>query len=58
MASSLTGQTIPAGSSTYTFTVLANGDTLNEPSETFFVNVTNVINAVVVDGQGVGTIVK
>ncbi len=56
--SSLTGQTIPAGSSTYTFTVLVNGDTLNEPSETFFVNVTNIVNAVVVDGQGVGTIVN
>lgn len=56
VASSLTGQTIPAGSSTYTFTVLVNGDTLNEPTETFFVNVTNVTNAVVVDGQGVGTI--
>ena len=54
----LTGQTIPAGSSTYTFTVQVNGDTLNEPSETFFVNVTNVVNAVVVDGQGVGTIVN
>ncbi len=58
VASSLTSQTIPAGSSTYTFTVLVNGETLNEPSETFFVNVTNVINAVVVDGQGVGTIVN
>ena len=58
VASSLTGQTIPPGSSTYTFTVLVNGDTLNEPSETFFVNMTNVINAVVVDGQGVGTIVN
>ncbi len=58
VASSLTSQTIPAGSSTYTFTVLGNGDTLNEPSETFFVNVTNVTNAVVVDGQGVGTIVN
>ena len=56
VASSLTGQTIPAGSSTYTFTVPVNGDALNEPSETFFVNVTNVANAVVVDGQGVGTI--
>jgi uncharacterized protein YhjY with autotransporter beta-barrel domain len=55
---SLTGQTIPAGSSTYTFTVLVNGDALNEPSETFFANVTNVVNAVVVDGQGVGTIVN
>lgn len=53
---SLTGQTIPAGSSTYTFTVLVNGDLLNEPNESFFVNVTGVTNAVVVDGQGVGTI--
>jgi uncharacterized protein YhjY with autotransporter beta-barrel domain len=58
VANSLTGQTIPAGSSTYTFTVQVNGDALNEPSETFFVNVTNVVNAVVVDGQGVGTIVN
>ncbi|MFZ2755066.1 MAG: Calx-beta domain-containing protein, partial [Lysobacteraceae bacterium] len=56
VANSLTGQTIPAGSSTYTFTVLVNGDALNEPTETFFVNVTNVTNAVVADGQGVGTI--
>jgi|GEM_PF-1252961 len=55
-ARSLTGQTIPAGSSTYTFTVLVNGDALNELNETFFVNVTGVSNAVVVDGQGIGTI--
>ncbi|MCP5479763.1 MAG: putative Ig domain-containing protein, partial [Rhodanobacteraceae bacterium] len=58
VANSLAGQTIPAGSSTYTFTVQVNGDALNEPSETFFSNVTNVVNAVVVDGQGVGTIVN
>jgi len=58
VASSLTGQTIPAGASTYTFTVLVNGDTLNEPTETFFTNVTNVTNAVVGDGQGVGTVVN
>lgn len=58
VANSLTGQTIPAGSSTYTFTVQVNGDALNEPSETYFTNVTNVVNAVVVDGQGVGTIVN
>lgn len=55
---SLTGRTIAAGSSSYVFTVLVNGDTLNEPNETFFVNVTNVANAVVVDGQGLGTIVN
>ena len=57
-AKSLTGQTIPAGSSTYTFGVLVNGDTTPEPDETFFVNVTNVANAVVTDGQGLGTIVN
>ena len=56
VAQSLTGQTIPAGSSTYTFTVQVNGDALNEPNETFFVNVTNVTGATVTDGQGVGTI--
>ena len=53
---SLTGQTIPAGSSTYSFTVLVNGDQMAEPNETFFVNVTNVTGAPVLDGQGVGTI--
>lgn len=58
VANSQAGQTIPAGSSTYTFTVLVNGDTLNEPTETFFVNITNVTNAVVADGQGLGTIVN
>jgi hypothetical protein len=55
-AKSLTSQTIPAGSSTYTFDVLVNGDTTPEPNETFFVNVTNVTNAIVTDGQGLGTI--
>jgi uncharacterized repeat protein (TIGR01451 family) len=57
-AKSLTGQTIPAGSSTYTFDVLANGDVTPETDETFFVNVTNVTNAITVDGQGLGTIVN
>jgi len=58
VAQSLTGQTISAGSSTYSFTVLVNGDTLNEANETFFVNVTNVTNATVADGQGQGTIIN
>ena len=56
VANNLTAQTIPAGATTYTFTVVVNGDALNESSETFFVNVTNVSNAVVGDGQGLGTI--
>ncbi len=53
---SLTGQTIPSGSSTYSFAVTVNGDTTVEPNETFFVNVTNVTGANVLDGQGQGTI--
>ena len=55
---SLTAQTIPAGSSTYSFTVLVNGDTTPETNETFLVNVTNVTGATVTDGQGQGTIVN
>jgi large repetitive protein len=55
-ANTLASQTIPAGTTTYTFTVRAIGDLLNEPDETFFVNVTSVTGAVVVDGQGVGSI--
>lgn len=53
---SLTGQTIPAGSSTYAFTVAVNGDTAPEANETFFVNVTNITGATAADAQGLGTI--
>jgi CSLREA domain-containing protein len=56
VANTLTAQTILAGSSTRTFTVQVNGDTLNEATETFFVNVTNVTGATVVDAQSVGFI--
>ncbi len=55
-ARSATGQVIPAGAQTYTFTVEVNGDTALEPDESFFVNVTNVSGANLLDGQGVGTI--
>src|SRR5262249_59035703 len=58
VAKSLTGQTIPQGQMTYTFSVMVNGDTNVEPNETFFVNVTNVTGANVADGQGAGTIVN
>ncbi|HUM68627.1 MAG TPA: ExeM/NucH family extracellular endonuclease, partial [Chloroflexota bacterium] len=57
-AKSLTGQTIPAGSSIYTFSVLVNGDTSDEPDESFFVNISNVTGAIVADGQGQGTILN
>jgi predicted extracellular nuclease len=56
VANSATGQTIPAGSSTYNFVVNVNGDTNIEPNETFFVNVTNITGATSGDTQGQGTI--
>jgi ribosomal protein L35AE/L33A len=56
VARALTGQTIPAGQSSYTFDVTVNGDTLAESNETFFVNITNVSGAAVNDSQGQGTI--
>ncbi len=56
VAQSLTGQTIPAGSSTYQFSVQVNGDAVSESNETFNVNVSSVTGATVADGQGVGTI--
>ncbi|MCC6327391.1 MAG: PxKF domain-containing protein [Acidobacteria bacterium] len=56
VARSLTSQTISAGNTTYTFDVTVNGDTIFEPDETFFVNVTNVTGANIADGQGQGTI--
>ncbi|MBK8067591.1 MAG: DUF11 domain-containing protein [Rhodanobacteraceae bacterium] len=55
-ARSLTGQSIPAGSSDYTFSVQVNGDVVAEANETFVVNVSNVVGAGVLDGQGQGTI--
>jgi uncharacterized protein len=53
---SLSGQTISAAQSTFTFDVVVNGDGDFEPDEHFFVNLTNVTGAVIGDGQGVGTI--
>ncbi len=58
IARALTGQVIPAGSSGTSLTVQVNGDTLHEPNETFFVNVSNVSGATVAKAQGVGTVVN
>ena len=55
---SVPGAVIPAGSDTYLFAVTVNGDTLPEPNETLFVNVTNVSGASVADAQATGTIVN
>jgi len=57
-AKSLAGQTIPAGSSTYKFSVLVNGDTTEEADETFLADVTNVAGATVADARGQGAIVN
>src|SRR5262249_17988974 len=38
-------------------TVLVNGDTVFEPTETFLVNLSSPVNATIADGQAVGTIV-
>lgn len=44
------------GQTTMTVTVPVNGDTLSEPDETFFVNLTAPINATLADDQAMGTI--
>src|SRR5207249_4346154 len=38
--------------------VTVNGDTKFEPNETFFVNLSNPVNATIGDNQGAGTIVN
>lgn len=58
VANSATGLVIAAGTTSKTFTVAVNGDTITEPNETFFVNLANASNAVIGDGQAVGTIVN
>ncbi len=57
VAQSLTGQTIPGGSTgPYNFNVTVNRDLVAESNETFFVNVTNIVGANAGDVQGLGTI--
>jgi hypothetical protein len=49
--------TFAAGQATQTVSVTINGDTSVEPSETFFLNLTNATNGgTILDGQGLGTI--
>jgi hypothetical protein len=48
--------TFNVGETTKTITVAVNGDTNNEPNQTFFVNLTNAQNANIADNQGQGTI--
>lgn len=56
LANALTGQTIPAGASSYTFNVLVNGDAIEEPTETFNVTISNPTGATLGTATGQGTI--
>jgi uncharacterized protein (TIGR03437 family) len=48
--------TFDPGQTSKSITVTINGDTLVEPDETFFVDLSNPTNATISDPQGVGTI--
>ena len=50
--------TFAAGTTTRTIAVAVNGDTANEPNETFFVNLSSPAGAVIADAQGRGTILN
>ena len=52
------GMTIPAGSSSKSFTVQVNGDTTSEANETFFINISNVSGGGIIDGQSLVTILN
>ena len=48
--------TFNPGETIQTITVFVNGDTTAEPNETFFVDLSNAVGAVLDDDQGLGTI--
>jgi hypothetical protein len=50
--------TFAAGETQKTISVLVNGDTIVEGSETFFVNLMNQTSGTIVDGQGLGVILN
>jgi len=56
VANSQTGLVIPAGATSATFTVVVNGDVLNEADEEFYVQISNVTGAFVNGAQGSGFI--
>jgi hypothetical protein len=55
-SSASNNRTIPAGATSTTITVKTTEDTLDEADETFRVLLSNVANATVKDGDGLGTI--
>ena len=48
----------PVGTTSLPVNVTVNGDTVPEPNETFFVNLSSPVNGVIGDAQGVGTILN
>jgi len=48
--------TFTPGSTSQPVSVTVNGDAISEANETFFLNLTNPVNASILDGQGLGTI--
>jgi PKD repeat protein len=56
VASSLSGEVIPAGQTSKTFSVTVNGDTAAETNERVRINVTGVVGATVAAALGIGTI--
>jgi len=57
-ASSLVGQSIPAGTTSKAFSVTIMGDSIVEPNETFRVDVSHVSGATVARGSAIGTIIN
>lgn len=54
----LTTLTFLPGQTTKTVTAQVKGDTINEPNETFFVNLSGAVNATITDAKGLGTILN
>jgi len=50
--------TFTPGQTSHSITVLVNGDTIDEPDETFFVNLWGATSATIADSEGVGTIIN
>jgi hypothetical protein len=48
--------TVPPGATTAPVTVLVQGDTVNEPDETFVLNLSGPVNATIADAQGTAVI--
>ncbi len=56
--SNLAMLTIPAGTTSSTVTIKVIGDSQVEPDETFYVLLSEPVNATIGDGQGIGTIIN